>query len=399
MKKAIFTLAVIMMAFGNVGLAQNRINLKTIGKATMLKQLGLRERNEMVPQTANWLDTYGDEYRVTYEYDENEFYLNTEMYEVFWDGIWQEYEMVSYEYDFNGNVLEMVVSDFDGYDWYDMGRVSYTYENGMVSEAITQYFEDGEWINVEKAVFNYNGETSTILYWEWNGTNWSSSELYTYTYSMEGMVLLIQYMQGGAWQNDEKETYTLYSSFSSAYFSEILVEIWSNNAWVNESRTTYDYEGDVFVSKHYAEWTGSDWEETERYSFSYDDGNAISGACKVYDGESFVPGDGDIEMAYGYNVDTKSYYGYEVTMTYFDPTGVNENTFLAGFKVYPNPVSEQLAIESENFQKAEIYNLSGQKVMESTKVGFKVNHLQSGVYMLKVYDLDGNSETQRIVVK
>ena len=91
MKKAILILAVLVMAFGNVGLAQQKINLKSLGKADVLKHYGLRERNDMVPQTATWQDTYGDKYRVTYEYDENELYLVTELYEVFWDGIWQEY--------------------------------------------------------------------------------------------------------------------------------------------------------------------------------------------------------------------------------------------------------------------------------------------------------------------
>ena len=201
MKKAIMTLAVIVMAFGNVGLAQKAINLKSIGKANMWKHYGLREKNDLVPQTADFQDTFGDKYRVKYEYDENEYYLNIEHYEVFWDGNWQEYEIISYEYDFNGNVMEMLVSDFDGEDWYDMARASFTYDGDQVSEVIIQSFEDGEWVNEEKAVYTYNGDNWTILYWNWNGSTWSSNELYTYNKSAGSIELLIQYMQGGAWQN------------------------------------------------------------------------------------------------------------------------------------------------------------------------------------------------------
>ena len=188
-------MAVLVMAFGNMGLAQQKINLKSSGKATMLKHYGVRDRNDMVPQTANWQDTYGDKYRVTYEYDENDYYLKTELYEVVWDGIWQEYEMISYEYGFDGEVMEILVQDFDGEEWIDMAKASYSYESGMVSEVILQYWEDDEWVNVEKAVYNYNGSTSTILYWSWNGTTWSSNELFTYTYDMGSVELLIQYMQ------------------------------------------------------------------------------------------------------------------------------------------------------------------------------------------------------------
>lgn len=399
MKKGLFTLLILVMAFGNVGFAQKKINLKSFEKATILKHYGLRDGNEMVPQTANWQDTYGDKYRVTYEYDEYDYYLVTEVYEVFWDGVWQAYEMIIYDYDFIGNVLEMLVQDFDGEEWWDIARASYSYENGMVSEVVLQYWEDGVWENVEKAVYNFNGETSTILYWDWNGNNWTSSELYTYTYGMETMELLIQYMQGGAWQNDQKETYTIHNSFSTAYWSEILVEIWSNSVWVNDNKTTYDYEGDVFTSKKYAIWTGSDWEETERYSYIYDDGNAMSGSCKVNEDGVFVPGDGDIEMAYGYNADTKSFYGYEVNMTYVDLTGLNDNTLAANFKVYPVPAKDEIKIQAEGFQKAEIYSLTGQKLMESLQNNMNVSQLSSGLYIIKVYDLEGCCATQRLVVR
>lgn len=396
MKKTILTLAVLVMAFGNVGLAQQRINLKSIEKAAMLKHYGLRDRNDMVPQTATWQDTYGDKYRVQYEYDENEFYLNTEMYEVFWDGVWQEYEMISYEYDFNGNVLEMLVSDFDGEEWWDMGKATFEYEDDLVSEVIVQYWEDGEWVNEEKAVYNYNGDNWTILYWTWNGTTWSSNELYTYNKSAESIELLIQYMQGGAWQNDEQQFFTL--DFDE-HVTSILVQDWENNAWVNDSRTTYDFANGVFDSKIEESWDGSDWEITTKYGYIYDNGNAINGFCMVPDGDDFVPGDGDIEMAYGYSADSKSFYGYEVNVTYIDPTGIGENGTKVSFQVYPVPAENEIQIQAEGFQKAEIFTLTGQMLMESEQSNVNVSGLAAGVYLLKVYDQSGNSAMQKLVVK
>ena len=396
MKKAIFTLAVFMMAFGNLGLAQKKIDLKSIEKGTMLKHYGFCNRNDVVPQTADYQDTYGDHYRVKYEYDENEYYLNTEMYEVFWDGIWQEYEMISYEYDFNGNVLEMLVSDFDGEEWWDIGRASFTYEGDLVSEVIIQYFEDGEWVNEEKAVYNYNGDNWTILYWDWNGSTWSSNELYTYNKSAESIELLIQYMQGGAWQNDEQQFFTL--DFDE-HVTSILVQDWNNNAWVNDNRITYNFSDGVFDTKIEESWNGSDWEATTKYSFTYDNGNAINGSCKVFDGEAFVPGDGDIEMAYGYTSNSISFYGYEVNMTYIDLTGVNENTQTVSFKVYPLLAENEIQIRTESFQKAEIFTLTGQMLLESEQNNMNVSGLATGIYLLKVYDQTGNSATQKLVVK
>lgn len=395
MKKAILILAVLVMAFGNVGLAQQKINLKSLGKADVLKHYGLRERNDMVPQTATWQDTYGDKYRVTYEYDENELYLLTELYEVFWDGIWQEYEMISYEYDFNGNVLELLVLDFDGEEWLEMARASFTYEDGMLSESVSQWFEDGEWVNVEKAVYNYNGDTWTILYWDWNGTTWSSNELYTYNKTEENIELLIQYMQGGAWQNDEQQFFTL--DFDE-HVTSILVKEWQNNAWVNGERTTYDYANGVFDTKIEEGWNGAAWETTRKYTYVYEDGNATTGLCWVKEDGDFVAGDGEIEMAYDYSADSKSFCGFEVNMTYIDLTSVNENSQVANFKVYPVPAETEIQIEAEGFLKAEIYSLSGQLMLESLHNTLDVCSLASGVYLLKVHTWNGGSKIGRVVI-
>ena len=396
MKKAILTMAVLVMAFGNVGLAQSRINLKSMDKASVLKHYGVRERNDMVPQTANWQDTYGDKYRVTYEYDENEYYLNTELYEVFWDGAWQEYEMLSYQYDFDGNVLEQLVQDFDGEEWIDMARGTYSYDNGLISELIIQYWEDDDWVNVEKAVYNFNGDNWTILYWNWNGTTWSSYELYTFNKSAESIELLIQYMQGGAWQNREMDTYML--DFDE-HVTSVIVQDWQNNAWVNAERTTYDYANGVYDSKIEDVWTGSNWETTTKFSYVYEDGNAVTGTCEVKEGGEFVTGDGEIEMAYGYSSDSKTFFGYEVSMTYVDLTSVHESTATVSFTVYPTPAETEIQIQAEGFQKAEIFTLTGQMLLESEQNSMNVSGLAAGLYLLKVYDQTGNSTTQKLVVK
>jgi hypothetical protein len=112
-----------------------------------------------------------------------------------------------------------------------------------------------------------------------------------------------------------------------------------------------------------------------------------------------VPGDGNLEMAYNYNAACNEYYGVEVDVTYIDVTTLKEHAQTASFKVYPNPVKDEINIQAESFAKAEIYSVTGQKLMESTVNILNVNTLSTGVYLLKVYDLDGNSETQRIVVK
>ena len=399
MKKALFTLAILVMAFGNMGFAQRNAPLKSEATANVLKHYGIRDVITVVPQSCVLTGINDDLARCTYTYDEYDYYLIEEIFSSFMNGQWMDFIRISYEYDFSGNVLEkltqMVVMGSG--NWRDTEFVSYTYEGGELSEVIIQSKEgEGDWVNKTKEVYNYSGNVTTVLYWDWNGTTWTSDKMYTYTYHDTTIELLIQYMQGGAWQNDEKDTYVL--DFDENVI-EILVEDWEGSNWVKDSRTTYNFEDNVFTSKLDEEWNGSSWEGTYRSNYVYENGNATMGKGEMMSDGQWVPADGPIEIAYGYNAASITFYSYQVDATYIDLTDVEENTQVANFKVYPVPAEGEITIEAENFQRAVVYSLTGQKLMESLKNGMDVSVLASGVYLLKVYDMEGNCASQRIVVK
>ena len=397
MKKAFFTLAVLVMAFGNMGFAQSKVELKSKATEMVFKQYGLTRQSYIVPQQANYYESDGTQHRTTYYYDESELTLTEEITETYWD-FWQNDSRITYEYDFYGNVFEMLGQEWDGSDWEDAMRVSYTYDGDVIMEDVYQMYVDGQWVNLIKEVYNYNGDQWTVLVWEWNGTTWASSVLNTFTREGTTIVHLMQYMEGGAWQNDEMYTYTL-------DFDENIVEIlwqeWEDPEWVNFEKTTYVYDGGVYTEQNVQMWDDDDWMDNYRYTFEYDAlGNAKHGNCFEYDGDDiWVPSDGDIDMAYDYNAETKSFYASDVDMVYVDLTNVNENAQGVNVKVYPVPAENELFIQTEDFQKAEIYSVTGQKLMESTIEKMNVSSLSQGVYLLKVYGQSGKTETQRIVVK
>lgn len=397
MKKGLFTLLILVMAFGNVGLAQHKANLKSIAKQKVLKQYGVRDETTMVPEIATWETTFGEQYRTVYTYDEYDYYLIEEHTKINEGDGWMDYYMITYEYDFNGNVLEaLAMSAYETGEMENEARASYTYDGDLLSEVVYQEWEDGDWVNETKEVYNYSGDVSTVLYWDWNGTNWTSDELYTYTRNGNTIELLMQYMQGGAWQNDEKQITTL--NFDEEV-TEILDQDWAGTIWVNDELTTYNYEGNVFPTKTVKEWDGSDWEDHQKFEYTYDSNdNAVSGLCLGFGGYDWVSDDGDIEMVFGNGEKSFEYYGYWVEVEYVDLTSVNENA-TAKFMVYPIPAEDEIQIQSEGFQKAEIYSDTGQKMLESLQNNMNVSQLSSGLYIIKVYDLDGNCDTQRFVVK
>jgi hypothetical protein len=397
MKKGLFTLLILVMAFGNVSFAQLKANLKLNATQHVLKHYGVRDENTVVPETAIWETTNGEQYRTVYTYDEYDYYLIEEHTKIDEGEGWKDYYMITYEYDFNGNVLEAVaMSAYETGEMENEARASYSYDGELLSEVIYQEWEDGDWVNETKEVHNYNGDVSTVLYWDWNGTNWSSDELYTYTRSGNTIELLMQYMQGGAWQNEEKQIFTL--NFDEKV-TEILDQDWAGTTWVNDELTTYNYEGDVFPTKTVKDWDGSAWVDDLKFEYTYDgNDNAVSGLCLGFGSEGWVSDDGDIEMVFSNGEKSNEYDGYWVEVVYVDLTSVNENVSAASFKVYPVPAENEIQIQAEGFQKAEIYSLTGQKLMESLQDRINVGELSSGLYIIKVYDLEG-CDTQRFVVR
>ena len=395
MKKGLFVLAVLVIALGNVSFAQRKAELKSNANANVLKHYGVREETTVVPATAYWETTDGEQYRTTYTYDEYDYYLTEELTEVNYDYGWLEFSLLTYDYDFSGNVIEIVAQIMEDGGWENEARASYTYDDDLVTEVIIQEWENGNWENETKEVYNYSGDVTTVLYWDWNGSNWSSDELWTYTKDGNTIELIIQYMQGGAWQNDEKQLLTL--DFDE-HVTEILDQDWVGTSWVNDERTTYIYEDGVFTNKNVEDWNGSAWEDDLAFEYEYVDGNAKHGECFEKEAGQWMPADDDIEMAFGYGAKSNEYYGYRVDIQYVDLTQVGENT-TASFVVYPVPAQDVLFIETDSFQKAEIYSLSGQKVMESLRDRMNVSALSSGMYLIKVYDREGGCSSQRFVVK
>ena len=396
MKKVIIALAVFVMAFGNTSFAQRKVDLKMNPTKNVLNHYGLRDESTLVPQTASWETTDGEEYRTTYTYDEYDFYLIEEMTKVNVGPDWEYFYRITYGYDFAGNVIEMLGELNMGDGWENDAYATFTYDGEELSEVVYQNW-DGTWVNDTKEVYNYNGDMTTVLYWDWNGSTWSSDELYTYTRNGNTLELLMQYMQGGAWQNDEKQIMTL--NFDEK-ITEILEQDWVGTSWVNDELTNYNYDGSVFPTKTVKEWNGSAWVDHLRFVYEYDNyGNAKHGECtEMYDG-SWWPTDEDIEMVFNSSETSVEYWGSHVDVQFVDLMNLNENAAAMNVSVYPLPAQGEVSIKADGFAKAEIFNEAGQKVMEALSEKVNIATLPTGLYIIKVYDRAGGVASLKMPVK
>lgn len=392
MKKSTFVLA-LLMVFGSVAMAQHQSHPQRVLK-NVEKQLKDQRWTEIYRPNTIVLVREEGTYRYVFTYDED-YYLTTLETQVNNEfGGWVTHNTQSYEYDFNGNVTEILqVDDFSG---ENLTLETHTYDGDVLTTILYQNWDDGDWVNSEKEEYSFDGNTTVILDWMWTGTTWAMDYLYTYTYGDTSTELLIQYMQGGAWQNDEKQTSTYNED---GLLLSVLYEVWDEPVWENAWKMVYDNTDGLYDMVHEYEWDGV-WVEAERSKYEYDSkGNAIAGAHECYEDGAWSDCQGDLEMYYGHNEEVYYFGGLSFDATYVDVTSVDEETVDDSFTFYPNPVKDVLMVRADDFQMAEVYSLTGAKLMETTSNRVNVSELQSGMYLLKVYGKETGCQARVFVVK
>lgn len=66
--------------------------------------------------------------------------------------------------------------------------------------------------------------------------------------------------------------------------------------------------------------------------------------------------------------------------------------------LYPNPASEILSIRHPKYNHSIIYSLSGQKVLTTKDSDINISELNSGIYIISIFDKDLNSVQRKIVI-
>jgi hypothetical protein len=65
--------------------------------------------------------------------------------------------------------------------------------------------------------------------------------------------------------------------------------------------------------------------------------------------------------------------------------------------VYPNPTANRIYIQAYNIEKAELFDLMGRKVMETTQDQLDLSNISSGSYILQVTTQNNTTETFKII--
>lgn len=366
---------------------------------------------------------------------------------------WQPLQKFEYVFDVNGNLISIIgYFQYIPNQWSFNEKYEYTYnENGyLISE--TSFGWNGSWIKSYKYELTYNTAQQVILHidYEWNhGTNqweYMNKNEYFYINSILSSEIASYWSYNiNDWQNNFKSEY-FYETM--AVTKEILYR-WETNpsgVWVEESKYEYDYEpGSLYLLVITNEtdyiWdegtNGWDWEPKYKSDYQYDNrDNLTEEIYYSWDSDSgqwvednkgeyifdltyglsdlTVPFFYNAELSYNINNMLIGYRGYEFENSnwvdtdklvlyysdYTNPLSMDETIIANAIKVYPNPVSQILTIDSNRpINRVELFSILGKKV-KNVNSDFKtipVNDLSNGIYIIKIQS--GNHMVFRKIIK
>jgi hypothetical protein len=73
--------------------------------------------------------------------------------------------------------------------------------------------------------------------------------------------------------------------------------------------------------------------------------------------------------------------------------------FKKNINIYPNPTVDKIFIVSNSPQKSTLFNIAGQKILESNALELDITDLPSGIYLLNSQSTQNQISTVKIIKK
>ena len=131
---------------------------------------------------------------------------------------------------------------------------------------------------------------------------------------------------------------------------------------------------------------------------TYANGTVVTLTATADTGFGFVEWTGDATATT--NIITVTMDADKAVVANFSSTASADDFDKLDFRIYPNPASSTLNVESSfTINNATIFNVIGQKVLESTLNIIDINDLKSGIYLIKIKSEGGSVAVKRFVKK
>jgi hypothetical protein len=342
--------------------------------------------------------------------------IQSELIEVWTNGVWRNSLTDSYTYDDNGFLVTLTNKEWNLQlnSWIDASKTYFSNSpDGSLDHFITQIYDPDEpgWINAQRVSYTYNasGKPLTVISENWTGLEWRNFMMMTNTYDANGYLVntLSQafYAISPSWINSSQTNYT---NNPDGTVNQSVMQTWDGvSAWTNSRRSTYTYNPSGKALTDLTElWLGSAWLNNNLETNTYDGSNYLTNSLnQTWDLMLSSWKDNSLEI-YSNNPDGTPYQilsqswnpatpGWDneekITFTYGLPTGSYDIPGKPDIIVYPNPSDNIITVRTADIipvSKFTITDQTGRVVLTGLLSGetttINISLLSNGMYFLQV---------------
>lgn len=312
------------------------------------------------------------------------------------DNSWYKSAIVDYEYNDNNELIGYNTFSFIENEWIHQDSSGFSYDDYGYLNSITylQWEQSGYWEFSEKLEYVNDSLGNILVVYEFddiNNSSWEEFMKIEYTYDQNSHIIL----EAASLYDPEVESYNFQWKEELEYENDLLLSVihysWilEDSIWIPNAseRTEYDEQSrKTIFTKELRDSTNQYWVPFNEIEYLYVE-NDIHKANHIIEQEYFE------EEGYWEKVNEEiKYYNKHITKTNELPI----NTF----KLYPNPSSEFIIIESDIYHSHkttyEIFDMQGH-IINSGNLSpdgmIKINKLTNGQYFVKVYNPEGKALT------
>jgi hypothetical protein len=300
-----------------------------------------------------------------------------------------------FTYGSNQMLTEKVEQKKVGGNWVNDRRTTNAYDdNLMETSTIVESWNGSEWVIQTGNIFDYDTSLEgvmvmTVTMWSREDGIWINSARITYSYGSEMLVseAVTEIWENGGWVNSSKTRFV----YEDNKVKEMYMSAWDDDSWMESTKMVYEYSGnDSQIMTLYTGLAGN-WIPSQRFTDNYDDhGNTILTTIEIFITDWVILSGSEYTLTYeGDNLVeriTKTYSMSEPSEPPLKTGGTWKNVYKEEFKsfaslstnpidlessrviVFPNPAHGQVSLKFENINdknlELSVIDLSGRSYLK-----------------------------------
>jgi len=292
---------------------------------------------------------------------------------------------ISYTYDVNNIHIKSNEYEYSNGNWVMLSEKLFSYDaNNRINEITEMNVNNGSLVNSIKKEFSYNTNTQTEVDYNWNGTNWVQTEEYQMTFNSDDLIIeriltentkiTFQYnannelmnreyyywnTTSGQWNNYSERKY-VFSYDSNDNRINTIKSNYYNGTWTDDTKIEYNYDNSFTESNLILPY----YERLDNFDLSF---NHKVNSLMFYENNN------------GTWSSTNSW-----TLHYSDVSLGVGNINSKNYTVYPNPTTNQVKFDITDFEKIEIYDITGKLITKTETNIVNMENVPNGTYLYRI---------------